>query len=65
MKPKTEIEVNIKTDRAAYEPGDRVEVEIEASKTSIDDDEEVWVSIVVSDLSSFLKVPSFKQQPSL
>jgi len=61
-KPSGVVSGIIKTDKDIYEPGDNVTLSIKGYTTS---NEDVYASIVVSDLSSYLKVPTFKQQPNI
>ena len=64
--PQSTLDVEIKTNKDAYEPGDKVSLAIGVDKPQqFNESEFFFASIKVSDLSSFLKVESFKQMPNL
>lgn len=67
LKPESHVSFAINSDSAAYSPGEKVElsVQIPSSLSSVDEDEKFYASIVVTDTSSFLKLPKYKQMPSL
>jgi hypothetical protein len=56
----------VSTDKDDYEPGDKVVLDVDVGALNkVDDDEEYFASITVSDLSSYLQVPKAKLMPSL
>ena len=56
----------VTTDKEDYEPGDKVVLDVNVGALDkVDDDEEYFASITVSDLSSYLQVPKAKLMPSL
>ena len=63
LKPQSNINFEILSDSSTYSPGDRVEFDIRIPPS--DEDEKFYASIVVTDTSSFLKVPKYKAMPSL
>ena len=66
LKPSSHINFEISSDSSTYSPGDRVEFDVEVpSSHDVDEDEKFYASIVVTDTSSFLKVPKYKAMPSL
>ena len=60
VKPMKTIDFDISLDKDLYEPGDKVTLNISPYYKG-----EVYASVHVVDVSSFLKVPKYKHQPSL
>ena len=52
VKPEETLDVEIKTDRDSYKPGDDVVLSVDT-----DSDEDVYVSVVVTDDAVFSKIP--------
>lgn len=66
LEPMEQISVDLLTTAAGYEPGDKVDLRIKAGvSANLNASEIVYASIKVSDLSSILKVESYKQPPNL
>jgi hypothetical protein len=66
VKPKETLNVGVETDRAGYEPGDKVTLTVKTDKpTNATSDELFYASVKISDLSSYLKVQSYEQPPNL
>jgi hypothetical protein len=58
--------MKVTTQKLAYEPGDLVEIKISVDKPkNLQESEYLYASIMVSDLSSFLKVDKASQHPTL
>lgn len=57
------IKFKLSTDKA-YQPGDNVELNLNVAQDGRNG-EKFYASIVVTDTSSFLKVPKYKQAPSV
>lgn len=57
------IKFKFSTGRTSFQPGD--EVDLNLSVAMAGKDEQFYTSIVVTDTSSFLKVPKYKQAPSV
>jgi hypothetical protein len=56
------IDVSVKSKKAGYEPGDKVDLKISANiPENMEKGETVYASIMISDLSSILKVESYQQ----
>ena len=64
IKPKNTIDFDVFTDKEEYSPGDQVDIEV-AIPSSEDSTSQFYASVMVTDTSSFLKVPKFKQAPSV
>jgi hypothetical protein len=60
VKPQSIIDFKISTDKAAYSPGDEVSLTISSEFPN-----PLYASIKITDVSSLLKVPRYKHQPSL
>lgn len=59
--PMEVLDVSVKSKKAGYEPGDKVDLRIAANvPENMNASEIVYASIKVADLSSILKVESFK-----
>jgi len=65
LKPKTKVPFIIQTDKDEYQPGDKVQLDVQLGETSADSEEKFYASITVTDVSSFLEVPKEKHMPSL
>ena len=65
LPPQKKLDVTIKTDKEAYEPAETVELTVSIDPKDIGEDEKVYASIVVTDVSSFLQVQDHKLMPSL
>ena len=60
--PMESLDVNVQTKDPGYEPGDKVDLRISAKiPENMNKSEIMYASIKVSDLSSILKVESYKQ----
>ena len=64
LKPKQDLQFSVETNSKDYSPGDQVDITVSVPQPS-SKDETFYASVVVTDTSSFLKVPKFKQQPSV
>jgi len=62
VKPQETLDISISFDKDLYEPNDKVAVEI-SSKAGLD--KNILTSVKVTDVSSLLKVPKYKHQPTL
>lgn len=58
-------ELEVTTDKAAYEPGDLVNLDISVAPSATIEGEKFYASITITDVSSFLEVPKHKLMPSL
>ena len=72
LKPKNPaLSFSITTDKEAYQPGDQVSISLQLDNTSptistsSSPSEKFLASLTVTDISSFLSIPSHKLQPSL
>lgn len=66
LEPMEQIKVDVMSSEPGYEPGDKVDLRIKAGvPAGLNASETVYASIKVSDLSSILKVESYKQPPNL
>lgn len=66
LNPMESIDVSVETELPGYEPGDKVDLKISANvPQTLNEKQIVYASIKVSDLSSFLKVETYKQPPNL
>jgi len=65
LKPKLSPVVEIKTDKLGYRPGEKVKLSVSSNLPEAGSGVKYFASVKVTDLSSFLKVPSFKQMPNL
>lgn len=63
LKPMNNIKFKLSTEKA-YQPGDNVELGINVAQDGRSG-EKFYASIVVTDTSSFLKIPKYKQAPSV
>jgi len=61
--PKQKQEFTVSTRKTTYSPGDLVEIDV--NLTSPKEDEVYYASLTVTDLSSYVRVPSAKHPPSL
>jgi len=68
LEPRSTLPFTISTDKEDYQPGDRVNVNVDFDPKlaeSIGKDEKFYASITVTDTSSFLQIPKHKHMPSL
>jgi hypothetical protein len=68
LQPKSTLPFTITTDKPDYQPGDKVNVNVNFDPSLTEfmgKDEKIYASITVTDTSSFLQVPSYKHMPSL
>jgi hypothetical protein len=58
-------EFEVTTDKEAYQPGERVNIEVAVTPSELPADEEFYASVTITDMSSFLELPKHKLMPSL
>ena len=60
MPPKSTIDFDISLDKESYSPGDKVKLSLTSEETG-----SLFTSVKVFDITGMLKVPQYKQSPSL
>ena len=60
MPPKSTIDFDISLDKESYSPGDKVKLSLSSEETG-----SLFTSVKVFDITGMLKVPQYKQSPSL
>jgi len=58
-------EFEVTTDKDAYQPGEKVNLEVSVTPSATMEEEQFYASVTITDLSSFLEVPKHKLMPSL
>ena len=59
------VVADIITNEPDYQPGDPVKIKLNVDGRNIESDEELFVSVHVTDLSAYYKVPKYKVGPSI
>jgi len=62
VRPQETLDINIAFDKDLYEPNDKVGLKI-SSNAGLD--KNILASVKVTDVSSLLKIPKYKHQPTL